>query len=79
MVREWVLLLLDLQFVLSVSRKCEKSEDELSVGSNSGQMVSANSSPRADNSSEFDRIPSHSHQRAASWDRYYRLSFIFWA
>ncbi|KAL7601523.1 uncharacterized protein LOC111914850 [Lactuca sativa] len=51
-----------------LSIKCEKSEDELSVGSNSGQMVSANSSPRADNSSEFDRIPSHSHQRAASWD-----------
>ncbi|KAL4566743.1 hypothetical protein LXL04_030866 [Taraxacum kok-saghyz] len=48
--------------------KCEKSEDELSVGSNSGHMVSANSSPRADSSSELEPVPSHSHQRAASWD-----------
>ncbi|KAI3673674.1 hypothetical protein L6452_39798 [Arctium lappa] len=62
--------------------KYEKSEDELSIASsNNGQLVSQNSSPRADNFSEFDLsvkrnmeingkpydgIPSHSHQRAAS-------------
>ncbi|KAI3688616.1 hypothetical protein L2E82_46319 [Cichorium intybus] len=52
--------------------KGEKSEDELSVGSNNGQMVSASSSPQADeldlSIKRGDGIPSHSHQRAASWD-----------
>ncbi|KAD5507750.1 hypothetical protein E3N88_15453 [Mikania micrantha] len=59
-----------------------KSEDELSVASSTnGLVVSQNSSPRADNFSEFDLsgkrnieingkpsdgIPSHSHHRAAS-------------
>ncbi|KAI3825746.1 hypothetical protein L1987_07354 [Smallanthus sonchifolius] len=48
-----------------------KSEDELSVASSTnGHMVSQNSSPRADNFSEFgkhfDGIPSHFHHRAAS-------------
>ncbi|KVH99030.1 Protein kinase, ATP binding site-containing protein, partial [Cynara cardunculus var. scolymus] len=62
--------------------KYEKSEDELSIASSTnGQLVSQNSSPRADNLGEFDLsgkrnmeingkpfdgIASHSHQRAAS-------------